>query len=246
MHISKVIPAKLVPARVKALPIIAVWALGTSALCSAQTKNVSINPVEHVLQNNKSNAQKSKTKTLDFDAALRTFQFMDGSNMSCASAGISKSWDNLFGYFTFLGGYNFANKLPLVGTMGFFDYTYPKQSNKANLSAELYHESSLDKNGYYQKCAVTPAKLNIPLNNKVNFNLDPRMAFHIFSGQVTPKFEVLATISAQLYENLSAYLIGQIYDVTKPSIPGNYGINAGIIKQFKIDLPRHKCPCERY
>lgn len=227
MQISKVIPSGI-----KALPLVAALAVGTGTVCSAQTKSVEAQPKVITVSDAAQDTNKDDSRTINFDAGIRTFQFMNGSNMSAVSAGVSKSWDNLTGYFTVLGGYNFADKLPLLGTMGFFDYKYPAQPDKFGVSAEVYHESALNKNGYSQKFAVTPAKFNLPVNKKINLGLDPRMAYYVNSGQMTPKFEVLGTLSAQIYKQLSAYVIAQIYDVTEPSVPANYGINAGIIKSF--------------
>lgn len=222
---------KLLPSGLKAIPIVAALALGTGAVCSAQNNNSNENTVEvkvsdDTIQDNKD------SKTLNFDVAARTFQFMDGSNMSCVSTGVSKNWDNLSGYFTVFGGYSSADKLPLLGTMGFLEYSYPIQTDNFNVGAELYHESTLNNNGFIQKFAVTPTKLSKKINGNVNVGLDPRMAFNVISGKIIPKFEVYAMTTIQMCKNLSAYIIGQIYDITQPSVPGNYSVNAGVIKQF--------------
>lgn len=152
--------------------------------------------------------------------------------MSCISTGVSKNWDNLAAYFTVMGGYNFTNKLPSFLTMGFLDWTYPNQNKNVNLSAELYHESALNKDGFIQKFAVTPIKFNSLINNKVYAGIDPRLAVNVASGQVIPKVEVLVTVSGQIYKSLSGYIIGQIYDVAHPKNPSNYSINVGLIKKY--------------
>ena len=223
----------------KALPIVATLVAGTGMVCNAQNQNNINNKSEDITVNDSTEMVDEKEKAVDFDVAARTFQFLDGSNMSCISTGIGKNWDNLSGYFTVMGGYNFANKLPMVGTMGYFDYRYPGQNLKANMSAELYHESALNKNGFIQKFAITPIKFNSLINNKIYFGIDPRMAFHVASRQVTPKVEILATLSGQIYKGLSGYAIGQIYDITQPQNPSNYSFNFGLIQ--KINLPRNKC-----
>ncbi len=224
---------KVIPTRTKAIPMIAALALGTGAICNAHAQNgIKEDEAKVITVNDSTEMQSDKEKTVSWDVAARTFQFMDGSNLSCVSTGVSKNWKDLSGYFTVMGGYNFANKLPMVGTMGFFDYKYPKQNPNANLSAELYHESGLNKEGLSQKFAVTPIKLNTQLSDKIYFGLDPRMAFHVASKHVVPKFEILATVSGQIYNKLSGYVIGQIYDVTQPKNPSNYSVNAGLIKSF--------------
>ena len=90
----------------------------------------------------------------------------------------------------------------MLGTMGYLDYKYPKQKDNANLSAELYHESALNKEGFIQKFAVTPIKFNSLINNKIYAGIDPRLAVNVASGKVTPKVEVVATISGQIYNKL--------------------------------------------
>ena len=228
MQISKVIPAKTT-----VLPMVAALALGTGAVCNAQTQNnIQNNQFENIAVNDSTQKSNEKTKMVNFDVAARTFQFMDGSNMSCISTGVSKNWDNLAGYFTVMGGYNFTNKLPSFLTMGYLDYRYPKQNDKANLSAELYHESALNKDGFVQKFAATPIKFNSLINDKIYAGIDPRLAVNVASGQVIPKVDVLATVSGQIYKSLSGYIIGQIYDVAHPKNPSNYSINAGLIKSF--------------
>ena len=233
MHISKITPAI-----VKTIPVIAALTAGTGIVCNAQAQN---NQPENIAVDSTEINNKT-TSPASFDVAARTFQFMDGSNLSCVSTGVGKNWDNLAGYFTVMGGYNFANKLPSFLTMGYLDYRYPKQNDKANLSAELYHESALNKDGFIQKYAVTPIKFNSLINNKIYAGIDPRLAVNIASGQVIPKVEVLATVSGQIYKDLSGYAIGQIYDITQPQNPSNYSINLGLIK--KIHLPRNKCSGE--
>ena len=238
MQINKIIPAKA-----KAIPIITTLATGTGMVCNAQAQNnIQNNQFENITVNDSTQKSDKKANPVSFDVAARTFQFMDGSNMSCVSTGVGKNWDNLAAYFTVMGGYNFANKLPSFLTMGYLDYRYPKQNDKANLSAELYHESALNKDGFVQKFAATPIKFNSLINDKIYAGIDPRLAVNVVSGQVIPKVEVLATVSGQIYKSLSGYIIGQIYDIAHPKNPSNYSINVGLIK--KIHLPRNKSFCK--
>ena len=256
---------KIIPAPVKTLPVLATLLLGTSAVCNAQNpiksdnfENITIvdQPKTDDAMTEETRADNSNTeatradnsnKTASWDVAARTFQFLDGANMSGISAGISKNWENLLGaddnlsaYCMAMAGYNFGSKLPTGVAMGYFDYKYPNQNKNVNLSAEAYCEAAINKESSYVKPAVTPIKLNM-IKNRWYFGFDPRVAFNIAQGQVNPAIEVLATVSAQIYKDWSAYVIGQCYDAAQYKDPSNYSINVGLVKRL-TGLPRNKSP----
>jgi len=219
--------------KLKAPVIAAAMALTPAAVCSAQSVNDSLNRAENTKETVIDEKNSAK-----FDVAARTFQFLNGANMSGISAGVSKNWENLTGhgdnlscYGMLLGGYNFGSKLPTGVAMGYLDWKYPNQNGNINLSAEAYCEAALAKEGSYVKPAITPFKLNMT-SGRCYFGIDPRLAFNIAPGQVKPTIEILTTISGRICKDLSAYIIGQCYNVSQPKDPSNYSINVGVIKNF--------------
>lgn len=172
-----------------------------------------------------------KQKTLNFDAAIRRFEFFDADkrNLVTGSVGVSKSFnDKLSGYFMVQGGYDSKTQNPLVSTMGFLDYKYTNKP--AGLSAELYHESLYEKDVMAQKVAVTPIKYTTTVTENVSICFDPRVALCYSSGSdIEPKVETLLTVSAGLTPKISAYWILQQYDAANVTDTANLGFNTGIV-----------------
>ena len=166
------------------------------------------------------------------DISLRTFQFLNGNNLTGVGAGIGKSKGKLSAYITPLGGYDFANTQPWIGALGILDLKYKNNNKKLWMSQELYGEFLKEKGGFDSKVAYTPLKLNTMLSKKVSLSFDPRLAVHINNDGFTPQMETLTTVSAPINKNLSFYVLGQTYDTTNLFKSGwldNVGINAGLV-----------------
>ena len=72
------------------------------------------------------------------DISLRTFQFLNGNNLTGVGAGFGKNKGKLSAYATPLAGYDFANKKSWIGGFGFLDRRYTNNNNKKIwLSQEL-------------------------------------------------------------------------------------------------------------
>ncbi len=169
------------------------------------------------------------------DISLRTFQFLNGNNLTAVGTGFGKNKKKLSAYISPLAGYDFANKKPWIGAFGFLDRTYTNNGKKVWLSQELYGEFLKEKGVFDSKVAYTPLKLNAMLSKKVNFSFDPRLAVHINNDGLTPQMETLTTVSAPITKKLSGYALFQTYDTTNLFKKGSYnniGINGGIVYSF--------------
>ena len=171
------------------------------------------------------------------DVSLRTFQFLNGNNLTALGAGFGKNYKKkTTAYIAPLAGYDSSNKQPWVGAFGFIDKRYSnKPDAKVWLSRELYGEFLKEKGVFDSKLAYTPVKLNSKLSKKVSLSFDPRMAVHINGDGLTPQVETLTTISAPINKNLSGYALFQTYDTAnlfKSGAEANMGINGGIVYTF--------------
>ena len=106
--------------RTKIMPFI----FGLSSLIPAQAQKT-LNPthtkaiVETVAQDTVKIGNK-----VSKDISLRTFQFLNGNNLTAVGAGFGKNKGRVYAYATPLAGYDFANKKPWIGGMGFIDKRY--------------------------------------------------------------------------------------------------------------------------
>ncbi len=169
------------------------------------------------------------------DVSLRTFQFLNGNNLTGVGAGFGINKGKVSAYATPLAGYDFANKKPWIGGMGFIDRRYTNNNKKVWLSQELYGEILKEKGMFDSKVAYTPLKLNAMLSKKVNLSFDPRLAVHINKDGFTPQVETLTTVSAPITKKLSGYALFQTYDTThlfEKGSSANIGINGGIVYNF--------------
>ncbi len=169
------------------------------------------------------------------DISLRTFQFLNGNNLTGFGAGVGKNKGKVSAYATPLAGYDFANKRPWIGGMGFIDRRYTLNDKRFWLSQELSVEVLKEKKFFDSKIAYTPLKLNTKLTKKVGLSFDPRLAVHFNKAGLTPQMETLTTVSGPLTKKLSGYALFQTYDTTnifKKGSAGNIGINGGIIYTF--------------
>ena len=208
---------------------------GLSALMPAYAqktmKNANVKPLVEVAAKDTVEIGNKVSK----DISLRTFQFLNGNNLTGVGYGFGKNKGKWSAYVTPLAGYDFANKKAWLGAFGFLDRRYTKNNKNLWLSQELYGEFLKEKGNFDSKVAYTPLKLNTMLNKKVSLTFDPRLAVHINDDGLTPKMETLTTVSAPLYKNLSGYALFQTYDTTnifkKGSIE-NIGINGGLVYTF--------------
>lgn len=208
---------------------------GLSSLAPAHAqKAINLLPQKPVTETLAKDTVKISNK-ISKDISLRTFQFLNGNNLTGLGAGIGKNKGKLSAYITPLAGYDFANKKPWIGGMGFLDRRYTNSNKKVWLSQELYGEFLKEKGMFDSKAAYTPLKLNAMLSKKINFSFDPRLAVHINKDGFTPQMETLSTISAPINKNLSGYALFQTYDTTnlfKKGCTDNIGINAGLVYNF--------------
>ena len=216
--------------RTKIMPFI----FGLSSLIPAQAQKT-LNPthtkaiVETVAQDTVKIGNK-----VSKDISLRTFQFLNGNNLTAVGAGFGKNKGRVYAYATPLAGYDFANKKPWIGGMGFIDKRYAN-NKKVWLSQELYGEFLKEKGTFDSKVAYTPLKLNAMLSKKVNLSFDPRLAVHINKDGFTPQMETLTTVSAPITKKISGYALFQTYDTTNLFKKGSYnniGVNGGIVYTF--------------
>jgi len=169
------------------------------------------------------------------DISLRTFQFLNGNNLTAVGTGFGKNKGKLSAYISPLAGYDSANKKPWIGAFGFLDRRYTNNAKKVWLSQELYGEFLKEKGVFDSKIAYTPLKLNAMLSKKVNLSFDPRLAVHMNKDGLTPQMETLTTVSAPITKKLSGYALFQTYDTTNLFKKGSYnniGVNGGIVYNF--------------
>ena len=178
----------------------------------------------------------SKTKNYNIDVSLRTFQFINGNNLTAFGAGFTKNYKKTTAFISPLVGYDFANKKPWVGAFGFVDRKYKdKTDKKVWISQELYGEITKEKGLFDSKLTYTPLKVNVNLSKNINLSFTPRAAVHMNENGFTPQMETLTTLSGPLYKNLSGYVLFQTYDTTnlfKKGTQDNVGINGGIVYTF--------------
>ena len=208
---------------------------GISSLAPSQAQKAArILPQKPLTEVITQDTVKTKNK-VSKDISLRTFQFLNGNNLTGLGAGIGKNKGKMSAYITPLIGYDFANKKPWIGAFGFLDRRYVNNVKKVWLSQELYGEFLKEKGVFDSKIAYTPLKLNVMLSKKVNLSFDPRLAVHINKDGLTPQMETLTTISAPITKKLSGYALFQTYDTTnlfKKGSCNNIGINGGIVYNF--------------
>lgn len=171
--------------------------------------------------------------TTTLGTTLRTFQFLNGNNLTGVSLDVNKNTGKTNYFGAGFAGYDFAGKQPCVVALGSVERKYQSKNNKVWLSQELYGEAMKEKGVFDSKLTYTPAKVNAQLG-KVNVSFDPRVAVHFNSDGVAPKLETLSIISAPLTKNnkLSGFAIFQTYDTThllnqesKNNISVNLGLN---------------------
>lgn len=208
---------------------------GLSAIIPAHAqKTVKIAPQKSISETVAHDTVKLGNK-ISKDISLRTFQFLNGNNLTGSGFGFGKNKGKLSAYITPLIGYDFANKKPWIGAFGFLDRRYKSNNKNVWLSQELYGEFLKEKGMFDSKVAYTPLKLNTMLSKKVSLSFDPRLAVHINSDGFKPQMETLTTISAPIYKKLSGYALFQTYDTTnlfKKGSIDNIGINGGIVYNF--------------
>lgn len=216
--------------RAKIIPVI----FGLSTLTTSAQKAVKMLPQKHLIETVAQDTVQIGNK-VSKDISLRTFQFLNGNNLTGVGAGFGKTKEKLSAYITPLVGYNFANKKPWIGAFGFLERRYTKNNKSIWLSQELYGEFLKEKGNFDSKLAYTPIKLNTMLSKKVNLSFDPRLAVHINKDGLTPQMETLTTVSAPITKKLSGYALFQTYDTTnlfKQGSHNNIGINGGIVYNF--------------
>lgn len=170
------------------------------------------------------------------DVSLRTFQFLNGNNLTAIGTGIGTSKGKLTAYISPLAGYDFGNKKPWIGAFGFLDRRYKKNNSRIWFSQELYGEFLKEKGVFDSKFAYTPVKFNTMVSKKVNLSVDPRLAVHMNKDGFTPQMETLVTVSGPIYKNWSYYVLGQSYDTTnlfKSGWLNNMGINGGVVYKLR-------------
>lgn len=172
------------------------------------------------------------------DISLRTFQFLNGNNLTAFGFGFGKNGKRTSAYISPLAGQDFANKKPWIGAFGFLDRSYSKNSNKKVwLSQELYGEFSKEKGGFDSKVAYTPIKLNANISPKVNVSFDPRVAVHYDGHKFNkPQVETLTTFFVPINKRMSAYALFQTYDTAnlfKKGAYNNMGVNGGLVYTFR-------------
>lgn len=208
---------------------------GLSALIPAHAqKTVQVMSKKPVIETVAKDTVKTSNK-LSKDISLRTFQFLNGNNLTGSGFGFGKNKGKLSAYITPLIGYDFANKKSWLGAFGFLDRRYKNSNKSVWLSQELYGEFFKEKGIFDSKVAYTPLKLNTMLSKKVSLSFDPRLAVHINGDGFTPQMETLTTISAPITKKLSGYALFQTYDTTnlfKSGSLDNIGINGGIVYNF--------------
>ena len=210
-----------------------VFSLPTIAPAQAQ-KSIKALPQKQLVETVAKDTVKISNK-VSKDISFRTFQFLNGNNLTGLGAGFGKNKGKLSAYVTPLAGYDFANKQPWFGGMGFFDRRYTSNNKKVWLSQELYGEFLKEKGVFDSKFAYTPLKLNSMISKKVNLSFDPRVAVHANKDGLTPQMETLTTISGPISKNLSGYALFQTYDTTnlfKKGYLDNVGINGGVVYNF--------------
>lgn len=207
---------------------------GLSSFVPAQAqKAVRILPQKPLLEVVTQDTVKISNK-VSKDISLRTFQFLNGNNLTAVGAGFGKNKGKLSAYISPLAGYDFANKKPWVGAFGFLDRRYTNNGKKG-LSQEWYMEFLKEKGGFDSKVTYTPLKFYAMLSKKVNLSFTPRLAVHINKAGLTPQMETLTTVSASITKRLSGYALFQTYDTTNLFKKGSYnniGVNGGMVYSF--------------
>ena len=211
--------------------------VGLSAVIPAKAQKVAeaVTPVAKIERAAQDTVQISNKVTKDI--SLRTFQFLNGNNLTGMGAGIGTSYNKSNLYITPLAGYDFASKQPWIGGMGFIDRRYKNNPSKnVWLSQELYGEIVKEKGAFDSKIAYTPLKINSNIFKKISLSFDPRLAVHINGNGLTPQIETLTTFSGKIYKRLSGYALFQTYDTInlfKKGAKNNISVNGGIVYNFK-------------
>lgn len=210
--------------------------VGLSVLIPAKAqKTARIITEKPIVENVIKDTAKVKNKVTK-DISLRTFQTLNGNNLTAIGTGFGKNYEKTSLYATPLFGYDFANGQPFLGGFASMDRRYSRdKSRRVWLAQELYGEFLKEKGIFDSKITYTPLKLNAKLSKKVTMCFNPRLAVHINKDGFTPQMETITSVSAPFDKHWSGYALFQTYDTTnlfKAGSINNIGINGGIVYTF--------------
>lgn len=145
--------------------------------------------------------------------SVQSFQQCDGSNFSTAGIDVSKNISK-FSFSAYTGvGTSFTNGstgaiIDLKGSM-------PYGNSKVSGGFRIRH--NLNPNSKSVQFRLQPATVAIPLTDKTNIYTTPYVATKITYGKKGTDTTVgnFTGISTKISKNVSAFVEGQIYDVSK-------------------------------
>lgn len=172
------------------------------------------------------------TNNVNYNVLLRTFQFLNGNNITGASFAAGKQTSKTSYYGSCVLGYDFGNQQSCGVVLGSVEKKYNTGNKKVWMSQELYGEAMKEKGVFDSKITYTPAKFNAQLG-KVNVSFDPRVAVHFDGTSFKHNIETLTIAAMPLTKNnkVSVYGIFQTYDTANLFKSGSYNnisVNAGI------------------